>query len=229
MANFFGCTGVITRRAVQVHVLCFRGLVLSRACLAMVVLPAGAQQMDMQAMQRWSAAKVIYYAVEGVHSGPASVTATMGGVADVVDRVSLTFEWSLAEAKLLKVTSLKNYPSEVNNLRDREPKCVPPALKGPLELATVLEVVNGLGGALDFKIERSYPAAEVAQFCTGRKSIPAEKKISMQSMAVPSPVLMAMGAPANAQVSYSPDKKSIIVKNGDWTWTYTPSVTQPAK
>lgn len=206
-----------------------RPVLLFLACFSMAALPASAQQMDMQAMQRWGAAKVIYYAVEGAHSGPASVTATMGGVADVVDRVSMTFEWSLAEAKLLKVTSVKNYPSEVKNLRDRELKCVAPVLKGPFELATILDVVNGLGGAIDVKIERSYPAVDVAQFCTGRKSVPAEKKIIVQSMAVPSPVMMAMGAPPTAQLSYSPDKKSMIVKDGNWTWTYTPSVTPPVQ
>jgi hypothetical protein len=207
-----------------------RSVLFSLASLAMVALPAGAQQMDMQAMQRWSTAKVIYYAVEGVHSGPAAVTATMGGVADVADRVSMTFEWSLTEGKLLKLTSLKNYPSEVKNLRDREAKCLPPVLKGPFELATVHEVVNGLGGALDLKIERSYPAVDVAQFCTSsRKSVSAEKKITVQSMAVPSPVIMAMGAPPTAQLSYSPDRKSMIVKNGEWTWTYTPGVTPPVK
>jgi signal transduction histidine kinase len=105
----------------------------------------------------------------------------MGGVADVVDRVSMSFEWSLTESKLLKLIDLKNYPSEVKNLRDREGKCLPPVLKGTYELATVLEVVNGLGGALDVKIERSYPAVDVAQFCTAsRKSVAAEKKINVQ-------------------------------------------------
>jgi hypothetical protein len=185
-----------------------------------------AQQMDMEAMMRWGSAKLIYYTVEGVYSGEASVTDTMGGVGDVVDRVSMTFEWSLTESKLLKITSLKNYPSEVKNLRDREPKCMPPVLNGPFEFATVLEVVNGLGGALDMKIERSYPAVDVAQFCTAsRKSIPAEKKTYVKSMGVPSPIIMAMGAPPTETVSYTADKKSIIFKDDNWTWTFTPSMT----
>jgi hypothetical protein len=191
---------------------------------------AGAQQPDMQAVQRWGSARVIYYTVEGVYSGEAPVTARMGGVADVVDRVSMTFEWSLSESKLLKITSLKNYPSEVKKLHDREPKCNPPVLKGAFELATFLEVVNGLGGALDMKIERSYPVVEVAQFCTAsRKSVPAEKTTSVESMAVPSPVIMAMGAPPTEKLSYSADKKSMIVKNGGWTWTFTPSLTPAGK
>ena len=200
------------------------------ACLAVLASPASAQQVDMQAMQRWGSAKVIYYAVEGTHTGAASMTATMGGVGDVADRVSMTFEWSLSEMKLLKVTSLRNYPSEVKNLRDREPKCLPPVLKGSYEHATVLEVVNGLGGAIDLKVERSYPAVDVAQSCTAsRKSIPAEKKTSVESMAVPSPVMMAMGMPSSAQLGFSADKKSMIVKNGNWTWTFTPNTTPPAK
>ena len=207
-----------------------RPVLLPLACLAAMALPAGAQQMDMQAMQRWGSAKLVYYAVEGVHSGAVPVTATMGGVADVVDRVSMTFEWSLTEARLLKVTSLKNHPSAVKNLRDREAKCLPPVLKGTYELATVLEVVNGLGGAIDLKIERSYPAVDVAQFCTAsRKPVPAEKKTSVQSMAVPSPILMAMGAPPTEKLSYSADRKSLIVKDGNWTWTFTPSVTPSGK
>lgn len=198
--------------------------------LAAIALPARAQQMDMQAMQRWSSAKLVYYAVEGVHSGASSMTATMGGVADVVDRVGMTFEWNLAEARLMKVTSLRNYPSEVKNLRDREPKCFAPVLKGPYEEMTVLEVVNGLGGAIDLKTERSYPGVDVAQSCTvSRKSIPADKKTSMKSMAVPSPMLIAMGAPSSDKLSYSADRKSLIVKDGNWTWTFTPSTTPPAR
>jgi hypothetical protein len=200
------------------------------AFLSAIALPAGAQQMDMQAMQKWASAKVIYYTVEGVHSGTTSVTNGQGGIGDVGDRVTMNLEWNLGEGKLLNVTALRNYPSEVKSLRDREPSCLPPVLKGPLELATVLEVTNGLGGAIDLKVERSYPAAGVAQFCTAsRKAVPAAKKVIMESMAVPSPVLLAMGAPASGGVSYSADKKSVIVKKDGWTWTFTPSVTRPAK
>lgn len=206
-----------------------RSMTLLLACVTPIV-PAAAQQMDMQAMERWANAKVVYYAVEGVHSGPASMTATMGGMADVVDRVSITFEWNLSEMQLIKVTSLKNTPSEVSNLRDREPKCLPPVLKGTYEQATVLEVAQGVGGTIDMKIERSFPAVDVAQFCTAsRKSIPAEKKTDVEPMPVPSPMLLAMGAPSSAELSYSADKKSMIYRKGNWAWTFTPSTTPPKK
>jgi hypothetical protein len=198
--------------------------------IATLVLPAAAQQMDMQAMQRWGSAKVIYYTVEGVHSGEAHVTSKMGGRADVVDRVTMNLEWILGDARLQKVSNLKNYPAEVKNLRDAEPKCLPPVLKGALDLATVLEVTNGLGGAIDLKVEKNHPAAEVAQFCTAsRKAVPAEKSVTVESLPVPSPMLLAMGAPATKEVSFTPDRKSIVYRKGNWAWTFTPSTTPSGK
>jgi hypothetical protein len=38
-----------------------------------------------------------------------------------------------------------------------------------------------------------------------------------------------MGAPATRELSYSADKKSMIVKDKNWTWTFTPSVTPPVR
>ena len=195
--------------------------------LMAVGLPAAAQKMDQAAMQKWGSAKVIYYTVEGVHSGETSVTPTMGGLADVADRVTMNLEWSLGDMQLVKVSGLTNATAEVSKLRDREPKCLAPVLKGPLEM-TVLDVANGLGGAIDLKMEKSYPAVEVAQFCTAsRKAVPASKKVSVVTMMVPSPVMMAMGAPATKELSYSADGKSMIVKQGNWSWTFTPSTTRP--
>jgi hypothetical protein len=197
------------------------------AALSTLAIPAAAQKMDPAAMQKWASAKVIHYTVEGVYSGETPVTPTMGGLADVVDRVNLNLEWVLGEAKLAGVSGLKNANAEVSKLRDREPKCMPPVLKGPLEL-TVLEVGPGLGGAIDMKVERSYPTVEVAQFCTAsRKTVPASKKVDVYSMTVPSPTMMAMGLPPTKELSFSPDGKSMIVKQGNWSWTFTPSVTKP--
>src|SRR5687768_15886524 len=112
--------------------------------LSASVFPASAQKMDQAAMARWGAAKSIHYTVEGMYSGEMPVTPAMGGLADVVDRASFNLEWNLAEMKLLSVSAIKNGTAEVSKLRDREPKCLPPVLKGPLEL-TVQEVGSGIG------------------------------------------------------------------------------------
>ncbi len=196
--------------------------------LASLALPSAAQDIDMQAMQRWASAKVIYYAVEGVYSGKTSVTRQSGGFADVADKISMTFEWNLGEARLLKLTSLRNHPSEVKNLRDGEPKCMAPVLKGPLEFGTATEVANGLGGAIDVTMERSYPDVGVAQFCTAsHKLVRAEKMIDRETIPVPAPTLLAMGMELPQELAFSADKKSIIFTRGNWRWTFTPSTTAP--
>ena len=203
------------------------GPLLLAAALAVMPPIAAAQKMDQAAMARWAAAKSIHYTVEGVYSGEMPVTPTLGGLADVVDRASFNLEWNLPEMKLLAVSAIRNGTAEVGKLRDREPKCFPPVLKGPLEL-TVLEVGSGLGGAIDLKVERNYPNVEVAQFCTAsRKPVPASKKVDVVSMMVPSPVMMAMGVPGTKELAFSADGKSMIVKQGNWSWTFTPSVTKP--
>lgn len=197
------------------------------AALLAIALPAAAQKMDMAAMQKWANAKTVHYTVEGVYAGETPVTPGMGGLADVVDKVSLNLEWVITEAKLVSVSAIQNSKAEVGKLRDREPKCMPPVLKGPLEL-TLLEVAPGLGGAIDLKVERSYPAVEVAQFCTAsRKAVAASKKVDMLTIMVPSPTIMAMGLPPTKELSYSADGKSMIVKQGNWSWTFTPSLTKP--
>ena len=203
-----------------------RSLVLLSA-LFLTALPVIAQKMDMAAMQKWANAKVVYYTVEGVYSGETPVTPTMGGLADVVDRVNLNLEWVITEAKLVGVSAIQNASAQVTRPRDRDPKCNPPVLKGPLDF-TLMEVAPGLGGAIDIKMERSYPTVEVAQFCTAsRKTVPASKKTDVLTVMVPSPTIMAMGMPPTKELSYSADGKSMIVKQGNWSWTFTPSVTKP--
>src|SRR5689334_23341284 len=101
------------------------------AVMSAAALPAAAQKMDQAAMMRWGNAKAIYYKVEGVHAGETSLTPTMGGLADITDRASFNLEWNLPEMKLVKVSDLKNTPAEATKLRDREPKCSPPVMKGP--------------------------------------------------------------------------------------------------
>ena len=195
--------------------------------LALLCLPAAGKKADAPAA-RWDGVETVYFTVEGVHDGAAPLTAKAGGVANVIDRVSMTFEWSVAERKMTKLTSLKNYPSETASLRDSEPKCLAPFVRGPFELATVMDVVNGPAGALKLMVERNYPLVEVAQFCTiSRKPIAAEILIDERPMVVPTPALLARAGKANKTMAYAPDRKSMIVLDGRWKWTFTPQLTAP--
>ena len=195
------------------------------------LIPAQNQQMDMEAMMRWSSADVVRYHIVGVFQGRTNVIGDENwiGYADVTDRVVIDLKWKLSESKLVGTPTFQNEKSVVKNLRNFEPKCLPPILKGEYEHYELLGIKNGLGGTLELQVRTSYPAAEVVQFCTGKhKPVPASIKTRPEDFAVVSPVMFGMPLPDSDTLRISPDKKSLIVKQGGWTWTFTPTV-EPQK
>ena len=193
-------------------------------------LPAQEKQMDMEAMMRWGSADVIRYHIVGVYQAQTNVIGGSGdiGYADVTDRVVIDLKWKLSESQLVGQPVFLNEKSAVSNLRDYEPKCLPPKLKGEYEHFELLGIKDGLGGALELEVRTTYPAAEVVQFCTGKfKSVPAMVKTRPEEMVVPSPVMFGMPLPDSDNLSISKDKKSLIHKKEGWTWTFTPSIEPP--
>ncbi|MEO8016213.1 MAG: hypothetical protein ABI769_00220 [Pseudomonadota bacterium] len=195
------------------------------ALLALVPLTAQAQQMDMAAMQKWGAADVVKYHIVGEYQNATSIASDGAGQADVSDRVVIDLVWKLSEAKLAGAAVFQNFKSTAVKLRDREPSCLAPVLKGDYEHYDLLSVKDGLGGALEFLVTTTYPVVEVAQMCTGsRKPVPAKVKTRPEDFSLPSPVMFGMGIPNTPELSVTPDKKSFIVKKKGWTWTITPSL-----
>jgi len=193
--------------------------------------PAQDQQIDMEAMMRWSSADVVRYHIVGVYQAQTNVISGSNaiGYADVTDRVVIDLKWKLSESKLAGTPTFLNEKSAVKNLRDYEPKCRPPVLKGEYEHWELLGIKDGLGGALELQVQTTYPAAEVAQFCTGKnKSVPGSVKKQPEELVVPSPVMFGMPLPDSDNLRISKDKKSLIHKEGGWTWTFTPT-PEPAK
>ena len=190
-----------------------------------------AQQVDANAMMVWGSAEVVRYHIVGVYQARTNVIGDPNwiGYADVTDRVTIDLKWKLTESKMVGVPAIQNQKSVVENLRNYEPKCLPPVLKGDYEHFDLVEIKEGLGGALELEVRTSYPASQVAQFCTGAyKSIPAKTDSHPVEFVVPSPVMMAMPLPDSDNLRVSPDKKSLIVKKDGWTWTFTPSL-EPKK
>lgn len=195
--------------------------------LALCALPAQAQQMDMEAMAKWGAADVVRYHIVGVYQGTSYVASDGSGQGDFSDRVVIDLTWKLSEAKLVGAATFQNTKSTVSKLRDREPVCLPPVLKGELEFYELLAVKDGLGGALHFTVRTTFPAVEVAQFCTdSRKTVPAKVREETEDFGLPSPVMFGMPLPKSDDLAVTPDKKSFIVRNKGWTWTLTPSLTK---
>jgi hypothetical protein len=177
-------------------------------------------------MPRGTSADVITYRIVGVYSAKTDVVAGSSdvGYADVTDRVVIDLTWKLSEMKLVGTPTVANEKSGVTNLANFEAKCSPPTLKGEYEHSTVLSIKEGLAGSLDMQVQRSYPAANVIQFCTGApKAVAAKTETQPEELTVVSPMIFAMPATGNKDVTVSPDEKSIIVKKGGWTWTYTPT------
>ena len=190
-----------------------------------------AQQVDANAMMAWGSAETVRYHIVGVYQARTNVIGDPNwiGYADVTDRVTIDLKWSLTESKMVGVPTIQNQKSVVENLRNYEPKCLPPVLKGDYEHFDLMEIKEGLGGALELEVRTSYPASQVAQFCTDAyKSIPAKTDTHPMEFVVPSPVMMAMPLPDSDALRVSADKKSLVVKKAGWTWTFTPTL-EPKK
>lgn len=180
-----------------------------------------------QLAQQWlDGGGIVDYHIVGLFQGRANVVGGSAGIgyADVTDHVEIDLKWNLPESMLEGTPSIVNSKSTIENLRDPEPSCSPPIVKGEYEHYQLQGIKQGLSGALELQVQTSYPIVEVAQFCTGgRKTVPASIDTRPEELAVPSPVMLGMPLPDSDDVRISPDKKSLIQKKGDWTWTFTPS------
>lgn len=196
--------------------------------LGVLPLAAFGQQMDMDAMAKWGAADVVRYHIVGVYQGTSYVASDGSGQGDFADGVTIDLTWKMSEAQMVGEATIKNQKSTVSKLRDREPACLPPEVwNGDFEFYHLVSVKNGYGGALYFEVKRSYPAVEVAQFCTAsRRMVPAKVEVRTEDFGVVSPVMLAMPLPTRDDLAVSADRKSFIVKKGGWTWTLTPSIAR---
>ena len=186
--------------------------------------PAHAQQMDMQAMAKWSAASKIRYHIVGVYRARTYIAGDGSGRADVADRVVIDLVWNLPESKLIGEPTFQNFKTTISNVTDIEPKCLPPVLKGDYEHYDLLGIKDGLAGALELQVQTSYPVVEVVQMCSGsRKAVPGKKPVRLDQFPVVSPVMFAMPLPDSDDLRVSPDKKSLVTKKNGWTWTFTPT------
>ena len=182
------------------------------------------QQMDMEAMMRWASVDVVRYHIVGVYQSQTYIASDGSGLGDVTDRVVIDLTWKLSESKLVGAPIIQNTKSTVTNLRDREPACLAPVLKGEYEHYDLLAVKDGPAGALELQVKTTYPLVEIAQDCTAsRKPVPGKVHERPEELVVPSPVMFGMPLSGSKDLSISADKKSFIFKKAGWTWTFTPS------
>ena len=194
-------------------------------CLLGAASAAQAQQMDMDAMMKWGAADVIRYHIVGVYQAKTYIASDGSGQADITDGLVVDLTWKLSESKLVGTPTFQNVKTVVKNLADREPKCLPPVLKGELEFFDVLGIKEDLSGGLELQVKTTYPVVEVVQFCTGKfKAVPAKSETRPEPFGIVSPVAFGMPLPDSDDLRISKDKKSLITKKNGWTWTLTPTI-----
>jgi len=204
-----------------------RTLAIAAASLAVTAAAHAQPTADAEAIARWTAARVVHYHMAGVYDGPAVIAyREPAGQATVTDRVEIDLDWDVKANAIVGEPKIVNAASEVRELRNEHASCPPPTPNGPYDHLDV-KTVTVSGAALELKGTRSFPSIRVVSACQGvqepRTVRPWEQDV-VERMVVPSPLMLAAPAGSNRNLTVSADKTSFTIKNGAWTWTYTPTV-----
>jgi len=194
--------------------------------------PAFAQ--DVEAMAKWTAATIIRYRVVGEFSGPATILSgtksKRTATAQVTDRVEIDFDWDQNEMKIVGKPVIRNFPTKIGTLV-APPKCAAPKVEGPLEHATVTLVddssMERMSGVVTLKTSREQPAGAVCQFALDTQQLDWEAApAKSENVDLKFTVAQAMALAMPGVIPTTPDKKSLVMKNGGWTWTQTPTIVK---
>jgi hypothetical protein len=204
-----------------------RTLVVAAWLAAATVSPA--QQGDVSAITKWSGATVVHYRMVGVYDGPAVIAyREPAGQATVTDRVQIDLDWNLEARALVGEPKIVNAATEVRELRNTHASCPAPTPNGSYDHLT-LASVTASGGTLELKGTRSYPSVAVVGGCQGvqePRTVRAWDQEVVERMVVPSPLMLAAPAGSDKNLTVSADKTSFTIRNGAWTWTYTPTLVR---
>ncbi len=198
------------------------------ALAGFLAFQSGAQ--DMAVAQKWAAAKLVKYRVEGVHKGRVSVVyGDYEGKADVVDRLTVEFAWDVKKRKVVEPVTVADGKSELGNLRSDGTNCPPPTLKGDYEHFQSVSHSMVAGGQIQIKGTRTFPAASVSNYpgsCSMR-SIPGGKEQATLWVGGAGPEILAAPVMAAGPVTIAADRKSFSMKGAEnWVWTFTPTLVQ---
>ena len=191
--------------------------------------PAAAQ--DMAAMQKWAKAEIVHYEVVGeLTQKPVQIPPTDADLyADVVERVTLSFDWNKKKGVIVGTPTIRNEAARVSNLMGMEKKCPTGKLNGPYEHFDVVEIRQAKPGeALELVGKRIHPDTMVADSCSSKLRLFKGATVAAKEYIYPpDPQALAMASmlPKDGNITVTPDGKSIVTKalNNNWVWTYTPT------
>jgi hypothetical protein len=141
---------------------------------------------------------------------------------EVTDKVVIEFAWDAGNAGMIGEAKITNEPSTVANPHNLEKTCLAPRLLGPYEHFTLQSAVDGLGGYLQLESNRHFAEAEADGDCLGKlQHVDSHESSDTTQLTVPGAVLLGLppgsGGP---NMKPGPDKDSLVIVDGDWTWTY---------
>lgn len=194
-----------------------------------LALPAVAQMYDDAALKKWGAAKIVHYEVVGVVSDKhVQIPPDDADLyADVVEKVSLSFDWDVSKKTFVGAPKITNYPATTSNITGMGDGCPTGEILGPYEHFDVVSATADGKGAVELKAKRKHPETSVAESCgAGRKKYPAAVTDASTYIAPPEPIMLAYRTTMKeGPIKFSADGKSMTMKalNNNWVWTYTPS------
>lgn len=191
--------------------------------------PAAAQ--DMAAMQKWAKAEIVHYEVVGeLTQKHVQIPPTDADLyADVVERVTLSFDWNKKKGVIVGTPTIRNEAARVSNLMGMEKKCPTGKLNGPYEHFDVVEIRQAKPReALELVGKRIHPDTMVADSCSSKLRLFKGATVAAKEYIYPpDPQALAMASmlPKDGNITVTPDGKSIVTKalNNNWVWTYTPT------
>lgn len=210
------------------------------ALASLFTLPAFAQvppNIDMAAMQKWSAAKIIHYEVVGeITLKGLQIPPTDADLyADVTDRVKLSFDWDKQKGVLVGTPVFTNESAKVGNVvgmdkgQPGKRQCPTGKINGAFEYFDITAVRQPKPReALELMGKRIHPETLVAEACSNAlKTYKGAVKEVKEYIFPPDPILLATGGAQGVKtIQITPDGKSIVMSalNNKWVWTFTPSI-----
>jgi hypothetical protein len=184
--------------------------------------------MDMAAAEKWGAAKVVQYRVEGVHNARATVVlGDYEGKADIFDRITVDFTWDAKKRRIVGPVTVKDWKTELKNIRSDGTNCPPPQLLGEYEHFQSVSNSLSMPDQIQIKGTRTYPPAKVSNYPGGcsMRSIPGGKEDVIQWLAGADPGALALPITTSGPIVVSADRKSFSIEGAEnWVWTFTPTL-----
>lgn len=172
-------------------------------------------------------ATVIHWNVVGDFDDEVLIlNASTGGYARVTDHVEFAYDFTLeGNGGLTGTPTFANFPSWMGALRNGADGCRAPTVSPPpYEHWTIEKIEQGIGAAVALTVRTNFPEGQVPVACTGgNQTSPSRVEVEHVELAIPGIALMMMGDQLTGNIQLSKDKRSLVHKDGSWTYVYTPS------